>query len=253
MCEDGSCIARVELCPEEQLMNQNTILIMIVVGLAVVVFLVILYCFQQRQRRANREYGTDTGYTDECDNASLYAPPPDYEEVINSDRYPATPETRRLRQLSIDEPRSPMTPPPNYDTALVILAMSQDSVLSKPRRHSSIYRRSMSVEQMAHNRQSVCTDDSQKGPFKQSKGSRRFFRFSRQFSRTSTSSTGNNMTSPHHSPLMSRATLTPPPYPQTPPIYPLTPPPPLTPLLQDTETQNCDSHSDRSTDHHVNT
>lgn len=38
-------------------MNQNTILIMIVVGLAVVVFLVILYCFQQRQRRADRRLG----------------------------------------------------------------------------------------------------------------------------------------------------------------------------------------------------
>ena len=42
---------------EEQLMNQNTILIMVVVGLAVVVFLVILYCFQQRQRRHNRGTG----------------------------------------------------------------------------------------------------------------------------------------------------------------------------------------------------
>ena len=35
-------------------MNQNTILIMIVVGMAVIVFLIILYCFQQRQREANR-------------------------------------------------------------------------------------------------------------------------------------------------------------------------------------------------------
>ena len=42
---------------EEQMMNQNTILIMVVVGLAVVVFLVILYCFQQRQRRNDRTYG----------------------------------------------------------------------------------------------------------------------------------------------------------------------------------------------------
>lgn len=50
------CFIMLDLA-EEKLMNQNTILIMIVVGLAVVVFLVILYCFQQRQRRANRELG----------------------------------------------------------------------------------------------------------------------------------------------------------------------------------------------------
>lgn len=45
---------------EEQLINQNTILIMIVVGIAVVVFVVILYCLQQRRRyRGNNHAGKD--------------------------------------------------------------------------------------------------------------------------------------------------------------------------------------------------
>lgn len=42
---------------EEQLMNQNTILIMIVVGLAVVIFLIVLYCFQQRNRSPSHSRG----------------------------------------------------------------------------------------------------------------------------------------------------------------------------------------------------
>ena len=45
------------LTAEEQLMNQNTILIMIVVGLAVVIFLIVLYCFQQRNRSPTHTRG----------------------------------------------------------------------------------------------------------------------------------------------------------------------------------------------------
>lgn len=181
-CEDGSCIARVELCPEEQLMNQNTILIMVVVGLAVVVFLVILYCFQQRQRRHNRGEG-ETGLTDnDYDNASLYAPPPTYEDVINTNLYPPTPQQQRLRLTSLDEP---LTPPPNYDAALIILARSQESVLTKSRRKSSVFRRSVSMEQInnSHNETSPSITNNESETPKEQTKRRSIFRFSRQFSR----------------------------------------------------------------------
>lgn len=222
MCEDGSCIARVELCPEEQLMNQNTILIMIIVGLAVVVFLAILYCFQKRQQRANRQLGVDSGLSDECDNESLYAPPPAYEEVINSNMYPVTPETRRLRQLSQEEARSPITPPPNYASALVILAQSEESLSSKQRSQSNLIRRSISLDQIQNRVADSPKEDTYQGKRKYSK-TRNIFRFSRQFSKTS----GNNSLRCSESPKTPRS---PPPYPQSPCVIPLSPPPPLTPL-----------------------
>ncbi|OWF42038.1 uncharacterized protein LOC110461658 [Mizuhopecten yessoensis] len=150
-CEDGSCIQAVDLCPEEQLMNQNTILIMIVVGLAVVIFLIVLYCFQQRQREGNRRPSSMTETNrDEEDHASLYMPPPTYEEVVTTDLYPPTPQMRlaRGRITSIEEP--PMTPPPNYDAALSILARSHESVFGKipfmRRKSSCVSRRSFSVD-----------------------------------------------------------------------------------------------------------
>lgn len=40
--------------------------------------------------------GADSGFSDECDNESLYAPPPAYDEVINSNMYPVTLEQRRV-------------------------------------------------------------------------------------------------------------------------------------------------------------
>ncbi|XP_033755407.1 uncharacterized protein LOC117338245 [Pecten maximus] len=150
-CEDGSCIQAVDLCPEEQLMNQNTILIMIVVGLAVVIFLIVLYCFQQRQREGNRRPGSFTEANgDDEDHASLYMPPPTYEEVVTTDLYPPTPQMRlaRGRITSTEEP--PMTPPPNYDVALTILARSHESVFGKipfiRRKSSCVSRRSFSVD-----------------------------------------------------------------------------------------------------------
>ncbi|XP_060608211.1 uncharacterized protein LOC132760275 isoform X2 [Ruditapes philippinarum] len=240
MCEDGSCIARVELCPEEQLMNQNTILIMIIVGLAVVVFLAILYCFQKRQQQANRQLGGDSGMSDDCDNESLYAPPPAYEEVVNSNMYPATPEQRRLHQLSLEEPRSPMTPPPNYASALIILAQSEESISSKQHSQSDLIRRSVSMDQIQGSTAGVpkeCTESLWKQKYTKS---RNIFRFSRQFSRTS----GNSSFRASESPKTPRS---PPPYPQSPCIYPLTPPPPLTPLpneneggVQDTDVTNAE-------------
>ncbi|XP_045192152.1 uncharacterized protein LOC123548712 [Mercenaria mercenaria] len=228
MCEDGSCIARVELCPEEQLMNQNTILIMIIVGLAVVVFLAILYCFQKRQQQANRQLGADSGLSEECDNESLYAPPPAYEEVVNSNMYPATPEQRRLRQLSLDEPRSPMTPPPNYASALIILAQSEESISSKQHSQSDLIRRSVSLDQIQDAAPESSRDSSDSSWKRKYSKTRNIFRFSRQFSKTS----GNNSLRASESPKTPRS---PPPYPQSPLIYPQTPPPPLTPLPNENE------------------
>lgn len=155
-CEDGSCIKAVDLCPEEQLMNQNTILIMIVVGLAVVIFLIVLYCFQQRQRDGQRRPGSgrETSHLDEEDNASLYMPPPSYDEVVTTDLYPPTPQMRlaRGRMSSSEEP--PMTPPPNYDIALTILARSHESVMGKApvmrRKSSCVSRRSISVDNVTN-------------------------------------------------------------------------------------------------------
>uniref|UniRef100_A0A0B7AZN3 Uncharacterized protein n=1 Tax=Arion vulgaris TaxID=1028688 RepID=A0A0B7AZN3_9EUPU len=148
-CKDGSCIAKVDLCSEEQTMNQNTIFIMIVVGMVVVIVLIILYCFQQRsQRRAlnrNANQSTLDNVGVECDNSSLNMPPPTYEEVVNTNLYPATPVLQRNVQMSSDvEPR---TPPPNYDTALHILAHSHDSIFpTKVEPTSPVVRRTISTE-----------------------------------------------------------------------------------------------------------
>nr|XP_022342150.1 uncharacterized protein LOC111135951 [Crassostrea virginica] len=162
VCADGSCISQVDLCPEEQLMNQNTILIMIVVGLAVVIFLIVLYCFQQRNRSPTHTRGRSVRSSgangDEADRVSLFLPPPTYDEVITTNLYPPTPQMllRRDRVASAEEP--PMTPPPNYDTALVLLSRSHESVLSPnfdtaSKRPSFNYghRRSLSVDQLSPN------------------------------------------------------------------------------------------------------
>ncbi|BFZ19189.1 hypothetical protein BsWGS_22228 [Bradybaena similaris] len=146
-CKDGSCIAKVDLCAEEQTMNQNTIFIMIVVGMVVVIVLIILYCFQQRsQRRAlhrNANQGNFDSVMVDGDNTSLNMPPPSYDEVVNTNLYPATP----VLQRSISAAEEPRTPPPNYDTALDILASSHDSILpSKQKSKSPVVRRSVSTE-----------------------------------------------------------------------------------------------------------
>ncbi|XP_041376428.1 uncharacterized protein LOC121388949 [Gigantopelta aegis] len=147
-CSDGSCIAKVDLCSDEQIMNQNTILIMIVVGMAVIIFLIILYCFQQRQRETNRPTVTQDQLEveGEGDNASLYQPPPTYEEVVTTNLYPPTPQMLRQTRISSSE-EPPMTPPPNYDVALNILAQSHESVLVDKKRISPVVRRSVSVDQ----------------------------------------------------------------------------------------------------------
>ncbi|KAL3860400.1 hypothetical protein ACJMK2_010525 [Sinanodonta woodiana] len=153
-CEDGSCILRVDLCPEEELMNQNTILIMIVVGLAIIIFLIILYCFQQRKRRLGRMISmiNEEEDAEDSDHASLYAPPPTYHEVISTDLYPPTPQQqpKRNRMSSTEEPR---TPPPTYDIALHLLAVSDDSILNKLKKPcpSKLIQRSLSLNQIGSN------------------------------------------------------------------------------------------------------
>ncbi|GFN79206.1 hypothetical protein PoB_000571200 [Plakobranchus ocellatus] len=146
-CADGSCM---DLCPEDQAMSQNTILIMIVVGIVVVIFLTVLYCFQQRSQRLRQNsqnvFESVDGEGVSAEHASLNNPPPTYEEVINSNLYPPTPVAQRTnRTPSLEEPR---TPPPNYDAALYILAHSSESVLhSKHQASSPVVRRSVSSEQ----------------------------------------------------------------------------------------------------------
>lgn len=79
-----------------------------------------------------------------------------------------------------------MTPPPNYDAALIILAQSQDSVLTKSRRKSSVFRRSVSLEQMNNypeERSPSVTNNNSETPKDQNIKKRSVFRFSRQLSR----------------------------------------------------------------------
>ncbi|XP_059178064.1 uncharacterized protein LOC131957348 [Physella acuta] len=149
-CIDGSCIASVDLCPEEQQLNQNTIIIMLVVGMACILFLVVLYCYKQRKALRRQEHNSSNhaafeSVIGEGDNASMNLPPPSYDEVINSNLYPVTPVFQRnARITSFEEPR---TPPPNYDAALDILAHSQESVLPiKTQPISPVVRRSISTE-----------------------------------------------------------------------------------------------------------
>ncbi|RUS69770.1 hypothetical protein EGW08_022466 [Elysia chlorotica] len=131
-------------------MNQNTILIMIVVGISVVIFLTVLYCFQQRSQRLRQSgqgiFDSVDGEGVSADHASLNNPPPTYEEVVNSNLYPPTPVAQRSNTVhTIEEPR---TPPPNYDMALHILAHSTDTILhSKPEAASPLVRRSVSTDQ----------------------------------------------------------------------------------------------------------
>lgn len=128
----------------------------------------------------------------------------------------------QLRQLSQEEPRSPITPPPNYASALVILAQSEESLPSKQRSQSNLVRRSVSMDQIENSVSDSPRGDEPQNKRKYSK-TRNIFRFSRQFSKNS----GNNSARASESPKTPR---TPPPYPQSPCIIPQSPPPPLTPL-----------------------
>ncbi|XP_076470911.1 uncharacterized protein LOC143300851 [Babylonia areolata] len=156
-CADGSCIPRMELCPEEEMLNQDTILIMIGVGMGVVLFLIILYCLQQR-----RSAGTDQGVpgtAEEMDNPELLMPPPSYREAMDVYLYPPTPQTTRNRH-SVPSLEEPITPPPNYDAALSILAQSHESVLvgkegataSSPTGTTPVLRRTLSIEHVGISR-----------------------------------------------------------------------------------------------------
>ncbi|KAK7114065.1 uncharacterized protein [Littorina saxatilis] len=141
-CMDGSCISRMELCPEEEMMNQDTVLIMIGVGMGVVLFLIMLYCLQQRHNTGTERQSLNY---DETDHPELLMPPPAYDEAVNINLYPPTPQRNRR----IPSAEEPITPPPNYDAALHILAQSQENVFASKEaaaEASPVLRRAVSVE-----------------------------------------------------------------------------------------------------------
>ncbi|KAH9512592.1 hypothetical protein Btru_038890 [Bulinus truncatus] len=158
-CMDGSCIASVDLCPEELHLNQNTIIIMLVIGMTVLIFLLILYCYKQRShhRREQNNNNQQTVNGDD-DNISLNMPPPSYEEVVSSNLYPVTPVFQRdMRTSYCEEPR---TPPPNYEAALDILAHSNETILpSKSQPFNPVVRRSVSTEFSNAGKRSVRSTD----------------------------------------------------------------------------------------------
>lgn len=134
LCENGECVSIHNLCPEQNNINQSTMLIMVIVGLTIIIFLIILYCLQQRGRNQTHnlsvESHTDQNSSAEGDNLSLYQPPPPYEEVMSTSIYPNTRVMhQRMNSFTINVP--PPTPPPNYDAALHILARSQEFASTK--------------------------------------------------------------------------------------------------------------------------
>lgn len=143
----------------------------------------------------------------------------------------------QLHELS-DEPASPLTPPPNYDTALRILAQSAESILNKTRcRQSSLVRRSLSMDQVNDNRSqpnSPCgrdtTDDSENHKIERTK-SRRIFRFSGKFCKNTGSDIHSSGAKGHSDSQCQSNLVTPPPYPDTPLLYPTSPPPPFSPSV----------------------
>ncbi|XP_076449211.1 uncharacterized protein LOC143285695 [Babylonia areolata] len=121
-CEDGSCMLRTELCPEEELLSQETILVMIGVAMAIFLLLIFLYCIQQR-RSSSEQQGTSVEEPNHPE--LLLTPPPAYDEAVDVLLYPPTPQIEHV--LSTSE--EPTTPPPNYDAALHILAQSEENLL----------------------------------------------------------------------------------------------------------------------------
>jgi len=146
LCADETtCILKDSICPDEDLIQQKSVLIMVVIGMAVVIFLLILYCFQQRSQEHSQRRETRTE-TDSYigDNASFYLPPPTYEEVIGSNLYPCSSVAHQTMV-----PASPTTPPPNYDAALTILENSKNSSVIPPaftNMNGPVIRRSVSTD-----------------------------------------------------------------------------------------------------------
>ncbi|KAK0062689.1 hypothetical protein Bpfe_007894 [Biomphalaria pfeifferi] len=144
-CMDGSCIASVDLCPEELELNKSTIVIMLVIGLTVLFCLLILYCYKQRSQRRRQETNNNQHFVSENEDISLNIPPPNYDEVVSSNLYPVTPVFQRSMRTSYGE--EPRTPPPNYDAALDILAHSSETLMSsKTQPINPVVRRSISTE-----------------------------------------------------------------------------------------------------------
>lgn len=133
-----------------------------------------------------------------------------------------------MRQISTEDQRGPITPPPNYASALIILARSQECLSPKEVDSSSCIRRCVSLEQVPNpvtESDKECFELKEKTkPYSKHKN---IFRFSRQFSRISRAESGNN----NANSISPRTPRSPPPYS---PVIPQSPPPPLTPLPADT-------------------
>lgn len=140
--------------------------------------------------------------------------------------------------MSTEDPTSPMTPPPNYASALVILAQSQESLSLK---QSNLIRRSVSVDQVYND--SAPSDGTSVIPDKNRHTIRRqnIFRFSRQCSKA-------NERNSLHVPESSSASRPPPPYPESPLLIPDYPPPPPTPLPSELQ---CDSTTQEDLGHQM--
>lgn len=136
-----------------------------------------------------------------------------------------------------------MTPPPNYASALIILAQSAESLLSKDTQ-SNIVRRSVSLDQVQDAASNSTRGDTGLPEKNRHSRTRNIFKFSRQFSRTSATSNGNNNTNTRlsESPKIPRS---PPPYPQSPIVIAQRPSPPLTPLISGSQ---CDIQEVMCTD-----
>lgn len=137
-----------------------------------------------------------------------------------------------------EEPASPITPPPNYDAALMILAQSAESVLNKTRyRQTSLVRRSLSVDQVQE-RQSQpnsprIMEATEEHDIKsnRTKSNKSVFRFSGKFVKRLNSFSSGAKNQTDSSQCQSSLLTPPPPYPQTPSVYPNSPPPPFTPTV----------------------
>uniref|UniRef100_A0A0B6YNT2 Uncharacterized protein n=1 Tax=Arion vulgaris TaxID=1028688 RepID=A0A0B6YNT2_9EUPU len=162
-CTDESCASRMDICPEEQLIDQTTVFILLTVGMVVSVLLIVLYCFQKRRQRSTQHRGIDhvtfVPIIGDGDNASLYMPPPAYEEVVGSSLYQVISASQRnASRMSL--PEEPRTPPPNYDAALYILAHNHDYTVfpTKVEPKSPVVRRSISTEFGGNSRTSRPTE-----------------------------------------------------------------------------------------------
>ncbi|KAL8593017.1 hypothetical protein ACOMHN_017947 [Nucella lapillus] len=95
-CEDGMCVPRSELCPEEELLSQETILVMIGIAMAVFLLLIFLYCIQQHRHNTDTQPQGAVSGEEPNHPELLLVPPPAYDEAVDVFLYPPTPQIDRL-------------------------------------------------------------------------------------------------------------------------------------------------------------